>query len=271
MNGLLSEFHRRLYILLNPAPRNPYFQSSQSSFISSHNLISKYSFSQSSPPTKTNMSSTNVPPSEPHLLLVSICGRREFRSRFRSLLAELASRIRVQRLNDLIHLHFQLTNEPRPAVVLLVDEALALDRNIDHLSALDSYVSQGGRCILACHFGNRVTTPDALSMFTRLGLYWMVHGMMTRQLTMNWNGPACRLPPTIPHSLTMSGQSIDGVALADAWYLFQEQSGTIDGSYAVETMVATARVGHGRIGFVGGVNDDSDTIAIIVRMCRESL
>ncbi|KAL8388755.1 hypothetical protein RB599_010080 [Gaeumannomyces hyphopodioides] len=211
---------------------------------------------------------------KPRIALISLNFRPFFDETYSSLITELESKARLQRAkkaNSAIRL---LSEQPQPSAVLITDEALTDDENAHVWEAVLQYVRQGGTSVIMGHFSTFVKAAAVKPFFAKAGLPWESGSYHRTTFVLDravvGDGLATKLPPQYSQKAVL----VKNVAPADAWYhsdensvieslVFPPTSANITG----ETAVAFANVERGKLGYVGDVNPEKGSEAVILTMC----
>ncbi|KAJ5651171.1 uncharacterized protein N7484_004894 [Penicillium longicatenatum] len=161
-----------------------------------------------------------------------------------------------------------------PSVILIADEALTLDEYAHVWEAVCRCVRQGSTADLMGLFSSFVRPLDIKPFFSKAGLPWEGRTYVRTTLTINRAATGDELAARLPPSYSQKAVFIKNVAHSDRWY-------TTDASSVVEprvfgpspahnpgqSPVIMARVGMGRLGYVGDCNAEEETDAVILAMC----
>lgn len=185
---------------------------------------------------------------------------------FESSYDHLIRAIRRRAILDLIEtpaalfLHIGIDLPILPTSILIADECLSKPQYWNLWEDVVAYVKQGGTAVFMGTFATNVMPGDMEKLFSFAGLPWAMNEIEEGAFLLNGNAMDAtdaafwQLPRTHHHqALTLSG-----VAPSDAWYT----------SCSRGTAVAMADIGRGRLGYVGDVDAEEDTNAIIIAMCR---
>jgi hypothetical protein len=147
-----------------------------------------------------------------------------------------------------------------PTAIIITDSAITEPEHAALLEKIISYVRDGGTAILAGYFTCFVNWFDPHGFFRRWDLPWEFASYTRETVYVN-----------------LHVQQIDKVGLPAAYNnkaLFLKNVSRNAALYhpledhnRTETSVAFAAVGKGRLGYVGDVNGEEGTNAIIVAMC----
>jgi hypothetical protein len=165
----------------------------------------------------------------------------------------------------------------KPTAILSVDESLTKSSRLTLVREAASYVRSGGTLIFMGVFSGFTRPSDMKLLFSKFELPWQ-SGDYTRNICVF--NPAMTLLETggMAASYSQKALQVRDVQLGDAVYLpsAESESGSTvfpprsaDGR--TQASAAFARVGTGKVGYVGDVNNESDTAAVVLRMCGVGL
>ncbi|KFH42089.1 hypothetical protein ACRE_072090 [Hapsidospora chrysogenum ATCC 11550] len=206
------------------------------------------------------------------VLMISLRKQSFFDDMYGSLLASLNSKANLRRVDhpdEAIHL---LSSQP--SAVLVTDEALSLGENQGVWEAVLQYVRNGGTCVVMGHFSGFTKPLDYKPFFAKAGLPWDSGSYHRTTLVLNRealsNDKAVRLAPRYSQKALF----VKNVAPQDSWYITDDASHTQSHVFAPksanisgETAVAFASVGNGKLGYLGDVNAEEESDAVILAMC----
>lgn len=134
------------------------------------------------------------------------------------------------------------------------------------------YVRGGGIIILMGNFSSFTTPTDMDKLFREAGLPWT--SSVYQRTTVHRNDTEETSPHTpLPSSYSQKAVFLAGVPAKDAWYLPNASSKTESHVFASEpvadqtqTPVALANIGKGKLGYVGDVNGEDGSDAVVLAM-----
>lgn len=161
----------------------------------------------------------------------------------------------------------------KPATILSVDESLTMSTRLTLAHDAASYVRSGGTLIFMGVFSGFTRPSDYALLFSKFDLPW-VSGDYTRHVYLF--NPEMTLLDTsgMASSYSQKALNVSNVQRSDAVYLPSDESEagsavfpprSVDGR--TQAPAAFARVGAGNVGYVGDVNNESDTGTVVMRMC----
>ncbi len=197
-----------------------------------------------------------------------------FDEMYRPLLDELGSRATLQRAKKASSAIRLLSQEPRPLAVLITDEALTIEENSPVWEAVLEYVRQGGTSIVMVTFSSFVQLSSVGPFFSKAGLQWEAGSYHRATVFLNEEAVGHDLVAYLPSQYSQKAVFMGNVATADTWYATSENSvvesfvfAPTSANVAGETPVAIARVGKGKLGYIGDVNTEEESNAVILAMC----
>lgn len=211
------------------------------------------------------------PQGKPRVLLVSLNSPPYFDDMYEGFIDALAEKAHVQRTKNPNTVRHILAE--RPKAVLLTDGALTKPENVSVWISVLDYVHGGGRAICMGMFSSLVSPPDLDPFFARSGLPWEMGAYVRTTVSL------CRanIPPTalslLPPAYSLKAIFLRGVGTDAAWYRSTAESRSESLASAGEqialesTPVALAKVGAGKLGYVGDVNNEGESQVIILAMC----
>ncbi|KAI4865392.1 hypothetical protein F4820DRAFT_420307 [Hypoxylon rubiginosum] len=211
---------------------------------------------------------------KPRILLVSLNLASFFDGMYGSLLSQLSSKANVQRVKKAESAIRLLSEDPRPAAVLITDEALTLKENARVWEAVLQYVRQGGTSVAMGHFSSFVKPNKMKPFFSKAGLPWESAAYHRTTVVLNREAVGDSLAAHLPPKYSQKALFIKNVVPADAWYVTDEDS-VIEshvfaptGAHVVgESPVVLARVENGKLGYMGDVNAEAGSTDVVLAMC----
>lgn len=185
----------------------------------------------------------------------------------------------LERLNTvaaLIHAHEakialqSLVNQP-PHAVLATDAGIAHHPQV--YAALLRYVRNGGTLILMGTFSSLIRPNDLDDLFQRAGLPW-THADYLRTTVHRNNSSGARQLISLFSCYSQKAVFLANVTVGDAWYLPNDASRTESLVFQSEqiqivqqTPIAFTSMGNGKLGYVGDVNGEEGSDAVVLAMC----
>ena len=209
-------------------------------------------------------------------LIVVLCLKFEegFDQAHSHLLSVLAQRDVVRKARTLSQARHYLTSTTRPHAVILADAEVTEPEYHELLTRLVEYAKEGGTVIYAGKFNAAGLYLDLNATFKNAwGLPWCVSsrssagsrtvnphvkGLNTKGLVKRYPFPAVVL--------------VNNVALEDAVYVApslakKPKNGSTSSAITCKTPAAFAKVGRGRVGYVGDMYWKSPTTYLVLAMC----
>ncbi|OJD12875.1 hypothetical protein AJ78_06590 [Emergomyces pasteurianus Ep9510] len=211
--------------------------------------------------------------SEYRIFLLSLDKRSFFDEMYKPLLGALASKASVQRATKpAAAISYLSTNTP--TAIIVTDPGIVKREHSAILEKVISYASHGGIVILAGHFSSFVR-PDDLNEFfhSRWNVPWKFGEYQRTTLRLN---PQARLANKagLPAAYSQKAVFPSNVPLDAALYLPTEDSVTeslvfppMPVADLKQTPVVFAPVGEGWLGYVGDVNAEVGSTAVVLAMC----
>ncbi|KAM3475807.1 hypothetical protein MY5147_003559 [Beauveria neobassiana] len=210
------------------------------------------------------------------VLAISIENQSRFDEMYAPLLTVIKSKTEFQQTEDATSALRLLSQRPPPSTVLITDQALTLPENAAVWTAVLNYVAGGGTVVIMGFFSSFVLPDNIKPFFTRAGLPWARGTYQRTTLTINKAAAAAAGVniQKLPQNYSQKALFVSNVAAEDMLYrtddnsvlesrVFAPESAHVPG----ETAVALAKVGAGRIGYVGDVNAEHGSHAVVLAIC----
>ncbi|XXG96706.1 hypothetical protein Hte_002996 [Hypoxylon texense] len=214
---------------------------------------------------------------KPLILLVSLNLVSYFDDMYASLLTQLLSKATVKRIQKQDSVIRLLSEGPRPSAVLVTDEALTRKENSGAWEAVLQYVRRGGTSVVMGHYPSFVKPDDVKPFFGKAGLPWDSASYLRTTLVLNREAVGDSLAPRLPPRYSQKALSVQNVAPADAWYVTNEDSVVESNVFAPtsanvvgESPVVLARVGDGKLGYIGDVNAEEGSTTVVLAICSNA-
>lgn len=210
---------------------------------------------------------------KPQILLISLNFIPLFDETYKPLLEALTRDTHIQRVKHADSAIRRLSEGTPPMAVLVTDEALANDENSRVWEAVLQYVRQGGRCVVMGHFASFVPQLKIKPFFEKAGLEWEVGSYTKETCVINKEAVEHGLAVLLPASYTQQAVFVKNVALEEAWFATEEGESVVrvrppkSAETKGEAPIALAQVGEGKLGYVGDVNGEQGSDAVILAMC----
>ncbi|KAM4066135.1 triacylglycerol lipase [Hirsutella rhossiliensis] len=200
--------------------------------------------------------------SRKQVLLISLHNLPWFDEMYDALLAAVRSKADLERAEDATSALRLLTQQPPPSAVIVTDEALTFAKNTRIWDATIEYVRQGGTAVVMGLFPSFVQPDKINPFFSRAGLDWEVASYRRTTTVLNRAAVDTALAAKLPPSYSQKAVSVRNFAPTEAWYQPSE-----DSCVTGESAVVLARLGSGKLGYVGDVNAEKGSDAAILAMC----
>ncbi|KAI1419587.1 hypothetical protein F5Y12DRAFT_788949 [Xylaria sp. FL1777] len=187
-----------------------------------------------------------------------LCLCLEYESMFNALYASLISRITAKAKMDRATTQQaaldMLTQNPRPSMIFVTDAGVVKlmkvwERVIDCLRG-------GSTVVLAASFSSFVNEGQFNRCFGKIGLPWKRGGYHRTDVSLRPGAVDDRLKKQLLPTYSQKALYVEGVARSDVWY-----AGKRD-----EVAVAFTKVGNGMLGYVGDVNGEDGSEAVVLAM-----
>jgi hypothetical protein len=164
-------------------------------------------------------------------------------------------------------------NKNKPAAILSADESLTVSTRLTLVHEGHGYVRSAGTLVFMGLFSSYSRPSDISLLFSRFDLPWA---------SGDYHRTTFGLNPAMTHfetgglagSYSQKALQVKNVERIDAVYLPSDESRTESAVFPsrpvgdrTQAPAAFARVGAGRVGYMGDVNDESETSALVLRMC----
>ncbi|KAH0594997.1 hypothetical protein MHUMG1_07295 [Metarhizium humberi] len=208
------------------------------------------------------------------VLAISLHNQPWFDDMYAPLLTALKSKADFQRAENSTSAIEFLSQRPEPSAILITDEALTLRDNISVWEAVLAYVRRGGTAIIMGLFPSFVKPDSVKPFFSRAGLDWGVGSYHRTTLALNLSAVGVANTQTLPQRYSQKAVFVNNVAAEEMWYKTDDGSKVqsrvfppTSAKVAGETAVALAKVGEGKLGYVGDVNAEDGSNSVVLAMC----
>jgi hypothetical protein len=220
------------------------------------------------PPTSVQELSQN------RVLLVSLKLEPYFDDMYKSLLDGITSKSRLQRAKSATSAIRALSELPAPTAVLVTDQALTEPENVAVWEAALQYIRQGGTVVAMGHFPSFVPPLDMKPFFAKAGLPWEAGSYHRTTLSLNRAAVEGAVASKLPSEYSQKALAVKNVAPGDMWYHTTPDSvveSRVFGPSSVhnrrESPTVLAKVGNGKLGYMGDVNAEEESNLVILAMC----
>ncbi|KAH6962030.1 hypothetical protein BKA56DRAFT_647580 [Ilyonectria sp. MPI-CAGE-AT-0026] len=163
-----------------------------------------------------------------------------------NLVSHISSKAKMERATTPEAALTMLRHQPPPSVILVVDGALTRQR-------------KGATVVLAGCFSSMMTGGQFNRFFARLGLPWQRGSYHRTDVSLRSGVVDGHLTSRLPSSYSQKALFVKGIERSAAWYTESETSN--------EAAVVFAKVGSGRLGYVGDVNGEEGSNLAVLAMC----
>jgi hypothetical protein len=207
---------------------------------------------------------------KPRVLIISLDANSWFNESYQRTLDKLNTRAALDYATTPDSVLQTLAVQP-PQVVLVTDGSVAQHRNVR--TKLFDYVHRGGILVLMGNFSSLTRPSDMDKFFREAGLPWTKAEYLRTTVYRN-DTERTLLHSSLPSSYSQKAVFLANVSINDAWYLPTDSSRTESLVFHSEqvqdlqqTPVAFAKLGNGKLGYVGDVNGEEGSDAVVLAMC----
>ncbi|KAI1097980.1 hypothetical protein F4804DRAFT_325969 [Jackrogersella minutella] len=195
-------------------------------------------------------------PGEPRVLCLCLEYESMFNDIYGSLISKITAKAKIDRATTQKAALDMLTQNPPPSVILVTDAGAVhlmkvWERVIDCLRG-------GSTVVLAASFSSFVNEGQFNRCFGKIGLPWKRGGYYRTNVYLRPRAVDDRLKDQLLPTYSQKALYVQGVAESDVWY-----AGGQD-----EVAVAFTKVGNGMLGYVGDVNGEDGSEAVVLAMLR---
>ncbi|OAQ27445.1 hypothetical protein K457DRAFT_139688 [Linnemannia elongata AG-77] len=208
------------------------------------------------------------------VLAISLNNQPWFDEMYAPLLTALKSNAEFQQAEHSTSAIRFLSQLPEPSAVLITDEALTLRENSAVWGAVLEYVRRGGTAIVMGLFPSFVEPDNMKPFFSRAGLHWGTGSYHRTTLALNRAAVDVANAGKLPQRYSQKAVFVNNVVPENMWYKTDDNSVVQSAVFPPtsanrtgETAVAMATVGRGKLGYVGDVNAEDESNAVILAMC----
>lgn len=193
----------------------------------------------------------------PRVLALCLEGESLFDACFGSLISHITSKAKMERATTPEAALTMLNHEPPPSIVLVVDGALTRQRRV--WECVIDRLREGATVVLAGCFSSMVNEGEFNRFFARLGLPWQRGSYHGTDVSLRHGVADGHLTSRLPSSYSQKALFVKGIERSAAWYTESETSN--------EAAVAFAKVGSGRLSYIGDVNGEEPSNMAVLAMC----
>ncbi|KAI0367861.1 hypothetical protein BV20DRAFT_1023528 [Pilatotrama ljubarskyi] len=210
---------------------------------------------------------------KPVIILLCLDALGMVESIYGHLISALEEQADVRRVATKADAMDHLNRTPRPHAVLICDGAVTETEHADLLRKLADYVKEGGTAICTGVFSSLAEFDKMSAMFKgAFKLPWTCAYYTRDDWTLNRNVKGIDTR-ALARKYSMKAVGLGNVSLESAVYLDARQArrlakgkGRSGEGDSCQTPISFAAVGKGHIGFVGDVNGEEHTTAVVVAM-----
>lgn len=217
----------------------------------------------------------SAPPENPRPLIVLLAiNKAEFYDECFADLNDLLKRhAEIKQATSLGEARAYFDRDPKPAAILSADESLTVSAGSSLVEEAARYVRAGGTLVFMGLFSGFSRPPNMRVLFAKFDLPWSAGDYHRTTCALN---PAVTLLDTrgMASSYSQKALHLAGVPRSDAVYLPSDDSRIESAVFSplpvddrTQTPAAFASLGAGRIGYVGDVNNERETMTVVLRMC----
>ncbi|KAH7020754.1 uncharacterized protein B0I36DRAFT_25331 [Microdochium trichocladiopsis] len=199
-----------------------------------------------------------VPVERPKVLALILESEQLFNDIHANLISSIGALTTLERVSDPQAALDELARAPLSTVILAADGAIThhqavREKVLDRLHA-------GATVILAGQFSNFVNDGQFDRLMSSLGLPWK-RGDYSRTNLRLWRSAVgnAALSDKLPPMYSAKAVYLKNVAPSGVWYTSEYDSS--------QTAVALARVGQGRLGYLGDVNGETHSNQVVLGLC----
>ncbi|KAL2888495.1 triacylglycerol lipase [Ceratocystis lukuohia] len=211
---------------------------------------------------------------KPRIALISLNSQSYFDDMYGSLLGQLRSKASLQQIKQADSAIKLLSEQPRLSAAIITDEALTETKNSHVYEAVLQYVRQGGTAVIMGHFSSYVRPLEMKPFFMKAGLPWEAGSYYRTTHFLNRDVVTGDLATKLPPQYSQKALFVKNVESAHALYQTSDDSVVESRVFAPrsakvvgEAAVAFADIGCGKLGYLGDVNAEEESDAVILAMC----
>ncbi|KAI8623570.1 hypothetical protein F5Y19DRAFT_468400 [Xylariaceae sp. FL1651] len=191
---------------------------------------------------------------EPRVLCLCLDWENMFNDTYASLISKITTTAQMDRATTEKAALAMLTQSPPPPVIFVADGGAAClmkvwERVIDCLRG-------GSTVVLAACFSSFVNQGQFNRCFAKIGLPWKRGGYHRTDVSLHPGVVGDSLKNRLLSTYSQKGLYVEGVARSDVWYAGDRG----------EVAVAFTKVGNGKLGYVGDVNGEDGSEAVVLAM-----
>ena len=219
------------------------------------------------------MASSEPAGAKPVIVVLTLDKAEFFNDMYEGFIRLLKTKAEFRQANTPEEARAAFNSHPKPAAILSADESLTVSTRISLVHDALSYVRSGGVLVFMGLFSSFTRPPLIKTLFSRFDLPWE-SGSYHRS-TFKLNREMTHFEKSgLAASYSQKALHLANVTYDDAVYLPGDESvveSNVFGPRRVtdrtEPPAAFAKVGEGKVGYVGDVNNEDETTPMILGMC----
>jgi ribonuclease HI len=193
----------------------------------------------------------------PRILTLCLDYGDMFNDIYGSLISQITSKATMERATKPEVAFSMLNADPAPSVILVTDGTVTRQQKL--CERLIDLLRSGSTVILMGCFSSSVTMGQFNRFFARLGLPWHRGSYHREMVKLRGQVVGDRLASRLPSAYSQKALFVANVDRSAMWYTEKETSN--------EAAVVFANVGAGKLGYVGDVNGEEESEAVVLAMC----
>ena len=191
------------------------------------------------------------------ILTICLGGGALFDSAHSGLVSWITSKATVERATTPEAALDILTREPPPPVILVADSGLTRQKEV--WECVIDHLRRGATVVLAGCFSSMLNAGEFNRFFRWLGLPWKRGSYHREKVKLRPQAASARLVSRLPAAYSQTAQFVANVDPSEILYAGERATH--------EAAVAFAPVGAGKLGYIGDVNGEKGSIAVVLGMC----
>lgn len=212
---------------------------------------------------------------KPKVLLVSLDLQPFFDEQYAQLINDLSTKADIQRVKGSGSALSRISGESPPAAILITDAALSNEKSKAPVwDAVLNYVRQGGTAVVMGHFSSFAQPLKIGPFFQKAGLPWESGDYHRTDTALNPSVVPEGMAERLPREYSQKALAVKNVAPGDVWYAAKPDSVIQSAVFSPDNAhrpgqaaVAMAKVGEGKLGYLGDVNAESESQTVVLAMC----
>lgn len=180
-----------------------------------------------------------------------------FEACFGSLVTEITSKANLEQVTTAEAAIRMLSHDAAPSVILITDGAIARQKKV--FECVADCLSRGTTVVLCGCFSGMVNEGQFSRVFAKLGLSWTRGSYHRGTVNLRRDAVEAETANRLPGSYSQKAQFVTGLDQSAIWYAEHRSS--------TEAAVAFAKVGQGRLGYIGDVNGEEASNTVVMAMC----